>query len=313
MDTKKTFTPPRYEQPVPNFTERSLNGPQEYVNFIPESHLRIWYNNQTENYANHYHDALEIIVCSENQYLIAADHRIYTLNVGDILIIPPFMLHELHSKPSGARFIYLIDIDMLRCFQDFKTLDSVLMEPYLCTAASCPEIYQHIYDSLMQMADTYFSHKVFWETSIYSNLLNIMATIGANYFYKNSEDAADPSSSKQTLNYELFANLLNFIDAHYADDLTLELAAHYIGFSKYHFTRLFKQHTNTTFHNYLCHKRIQAAQSMLTADMDLPVTDIAFRIGFNNLTTFSRCFHKYTGCSPTEYRNKLLREEVSTL
>lgn len=310
MESDKNFTPPHYEQPVANFTERSLNGSQEYVNFIPESHLRIWYNNQTEGYANHYHDALEIIICAENQYIIITNNRTYTLNVGDILIIPPFMLHELHSKPCGARFIYLIDVSMLKCFQDFKMLDPVLMEPYLCTAASRPEIYQQVYNSLMQMADTYFSHQIFWETSIYSTLLNMFTTIGVNYFYKSSNEEADSSSSKQPENYEMFANLLNFIDAHYADNLTLEQAADYIGFSKYHFTRLFKQHTNTTFHNYLCHKRIQAAQSMLTADMNLPVTDIAFQIGFNNLTSFSRCFSKYTNCSPTEYRNKLRHEEV---
>lgn len=310
MASKKSFTPPHYEQPVPNFIERSLNGPREYVDFIPESHLRIWYNNQTEGYANHYHNALEIIVCAENQYIIITNNQTYTLNVGDILIIPPFMLHELHSRPSGARFIYLIDIDMLRCFQDFKTLDPILMDPYLCTASTCPEIHQHIYDSLMQMADTYFSHKIFWETSIYSTLMDIMLTIGVNYYTKTSSEDINPSSDKPTENYVLFTNLLNFIDAHYADDLTLEQAADYIGFSKYHFTRLFKQHTNTTFHNYLCHKRIQSAQAMLTADMNLPVTDIAFRIGFNNLTTFSRCFNKYTGCSPTEYRNKLRQEEV---
>lgn len=310
MEAFKSFTPPHYEQPVANFTERSLNGSQEYVDFIPKSHLRIWYNNQTEGYANHYHNALEIIVCAENQYIIITNNQTYTLNVGDILMIPPFMLHELHSKPSGARFIYLIDIDMLRCFQDFKTLDPILMEPYLCTASSRPDIYQHIYDSLMQMADTYFSHQIFWETAIYSTLLDIFITIGVNYFSKKINEETDSSDSKQPENYEMFANLLNFIDAHYADNLTLEQAADYIGFSKYHFTRLFKQHTNTTFHNYLCHKRIQAAQSMLTADMNLPVTDIAFRIGFNNLTSFSRCFSKYTNCSPTEYRNKLRHEEV---
>lgn len=310
MEAFKSFTPPHYEQPVANFTERSLNGSQEYVDFIPKSHLRIWYNNQTEGYANHYHNALEIIVCAENQYIIITNNQTYTLNVGDILMIPPFMLHELHSKPSGARFIYLIDIDMLRCFQDFKTLDPVLMEPYLCTVSSRPDIYQHIYDSLMQMADTYFSHQIFWETAIYSTLLDIFITIGVNYFSKKINEETDSSDSKQPENYEMFANLLNFIDAHYADNLTLEQAADYIGFSKYHFTRLFKQHTNTTFHNYLCHKRIQAAQSMLTADMNLPVTDIAFRIGFNNLTSFSRCFSKYTNCSPTEYRNKLRHEEV---
>lgn len=311
MKYEKTLPPYlKYEQPVPILKTRSLNGSKENVDYISESHLRIWYNIQTEGYANHYHNAMEIIVCTENQYAVIAFGRTYTLEAGDILIIPPYMLHELPGNPSGARLVYLIDIDMIRCFQDFKVLNPAFIEPYLCTAALRPDIYQQIYDSLMQMADIYFSHKVFWEISIYSILLESFTVIGSSYFRKNTNTTIGNTNKRQSENYELFSNLLNFIDTHYADDLTLEQAAEYIGFSKYHFTRLFKQHTNTTFHNYLCYKRVQAAQSLLTEDRDRPITDIAFCSGFNNLTTFNRCFNKYTGCSPTEYRNKLRHEEV---
>lgn len=311
MKYEKILPPPlNYEQPVPHQKTRSLSGTREYVDYISESHLRIWYNKQTEGYAKHYHNAMEIIVCWENQYVVTAGNIIYTLEVGDILIIPPYMLHMLHSISSGSRFIYLIDIDMLRCFQDYKTLNPAFIEPYLCTATLRPDIYQHVYDSLMQMANLYFSHQIFWEISIYSILLEVFTTIGANYYRRNTNEAIGTAKDKQAENYELFSNLLNYIDTHYADDLTLEQAAEYIGFSKYHFARLFKQHTNTTFHNYLCYKRIQAVQSLLTENRDRPITDIAFCCGFNNLTTFNRCFNKYTGCSPTEYRNKLRHEEV---
>ena len=300
-----------YEQPVPNFTARSMKGSQEYVDFIPQSHLRIWYNQQIEGYANHYHNAMEVIVCMENQYVVIAHNQTYVLNPGDILLIPPFMLHELQSKPTGSRFIYLIDISMLRCFQDYTSLDPIFMNPYLCTADSQPEIYQHIYDSLAKMADIYFSHDIFWETTIYTVLIDILLTIGRSHYSRHADEDNDSPDVRHPEYYAIFANLLNYIDAHYMEDLTLEQVADYIGFSKYHFSRLFKQHTNTTFHNYLCHKRIQAAQSMLTANRNLPVTDIAFQTGFNNLTSFNRCFNKYTNCSPTEYRNKLRNEEIS--
>ncbi len=310
MDSPMKFTP-HYEQPVSNFIKRSLKGSQEYVDFIPKSHLRIWYNHQTEGYANHYHNALEIIICVENQYVIIANNQTYLLNPGDILIIPPFMLHELRGNTLGSRFIFLIDIDMLRCFQDFKTLDPIFMSPFLCTASSHSEIYQYIYDSLMKMADIYFSHGVFWETSIYIILLNILMNIGRHHYNQLRSENISPTDSRQHEYYTIFANLLNYIDAHYTENLTLEQVADYIGFSKYHFSRLFKQHAHMTFHNYLCHKRIQAAQSLLTANMTLPITDIAFQTGFNNLTSFSRCFNKYANCSPTEYRNKLLSEEIS--
>lgn len=128
----------------------------------------------------------------------------------------------------------------------------------------------------MRTADLYFSHHVFWEMSIYSVLLELFTTIGTNHYLQSTDKSMEDTADRQSENYALFSNLLDFIDTHYADDLTLEQAAEYIGFSKYHFTRLFKQHTNTTFHNYLCYKRIQAAQSLLTEDRNRPITDVAF-------------------------------------
>lgn len=308
MKPSKNFTL-RYKQPDPITYVRSLNGSQETVFFVPESHLRVWYNVQLEGYASHYHEALEIIVCAEHSYQISAKNQIYTLNVGDILIVPPYMLHELFGN-TGARFIFLIDINMLKCFQDFKTLDPVFMNPFLCTTSNHSDIYEYTYNTLMQMAEIYFSHNLFWEISIYSLLLNVLLTIGRYHFYSNTSNKFHSTDTKQQEYYEIFANLLNFIDAHYADDLTLEQAADYIGFSKYHFARLFKQHTHTTYHNYLCLKRIQAAQFLLTNNEDLSITDIAFRVGFNNLATFCRCFTKYANCSPTEYRNKLHKGDL---
>lgn len=302
---------PHYNLPGPESDPfvRSLNGSRENVDFVPESHLRIWLNNQTEIYENHYHNAMEIIVCVENQYTVISNNCTYLLDPGDILIIPPLLLHELEGRPYGSRYIFLIDIDMLLCFQDFKTLGPLFMEPYLCTPSSHPAIYQHIHGYLMQMADIYFSHDIFWETSIYILLLNIIITIGRSDFDNRPANGESIPVNKRQY-YEIFANLLNYIDAHFSEDLTLEQVAGHTGFSKYHFARLFKQHTNTTFHNYLCYKRIMAAQSLLTSDMELPVTEIAFQTGFNNLTTFYRCFHKYAHCSPTEYRNQLRPENV---
>lgn len=308
MNLNNKKIPEYYEQPVRGFMGRTLDGSHEFVDFVPESHLRIWYNNQTEGYATHHHNAMEIIICMENQYTAIVNNKTYILNAGDILIIPPHMLHKLMCNSYGVRFIFLVNVEFLDYFQDFKILNPIFMEPYLCNAALRPDIYQQVYAFFMQMIDIYFSNNIFWETSIYSLLLQTMITLGREHFYKNSENTNHFSADKQREHYEKFVNLLNFIDANYAEELTLEQAADYIGFSKYHFSRLFKQHTNTTFYDYLCRKRIQAAQSMLTSD--IPITDIAFQTGFNNLTTFCRCFKKCTNCSPTEYRNKFRHEEI---
>ena len=57
-----------YVQPVRGFVERKMqNNNTELVDFVPESHIRIWYNVQLEGYPSHHHSAAEVIICSHRQ------------------------------------------------------------------------------------------------------------------------------------------------------------------------------------------------------------------------------------------------------
>lgn len=295
--------PDRYKQPIQDYLGRNLNDLLENIDFVPGSHLRIWYNNQQDNYSLHHHDALEVIVCMENRYKVVTEQETYILNEGDILMLPPHMLHEICCDSPGVRFVLLFDIDFFKNFHDFNYIDSLFQTAFLCTAENHANIYKNIYDTFMKIIDTYFNNSVMWEVNIYSMLLDIYVKIGREYYYLNESASLQYTSQKPRENYEKISNLLNYIDTNYAKELSLEQAADYIGFSKYHFARMFKQHTNTTFYEYLCHKRVDAACNML--ETDIPITSIAFQTGFNNLTSFCRCFKKYMNCSPSEYRNRL--------
>lgn len=301
MTNTQNTIPFKYQQPVRDYTDRKLFGSLEQVDYVPASHLRIWYNRQQEGYALHHHNAMEIIVCMENQYIITADSIRYYLNAGDILIIPPNMLHAIEDNPGGIRFIGLFDTALLDYFQDAKVLEPVFMAPCLCSKATQPEIYPDIYEAFMQIIDCYFSGPVLWEFSIFSTLLDILVTLGREYYTRQLSQTNAIQDGNSAESYKKFPNLLHYIDDHYADELTLDMAADYVGFSKYHFSRLFKQYTNSTFYDYLSHKRIQSAQKLLSSPVS--VTDIAFQTGFNSLSTFCRCFKKYTRLSPTEYRS----------
>jgi len=65
--------------------------------------------------------------------------------------------------------------------------------------------------------------------------------------------------------------------------------------------QLFKKVTNTNIANYINTKRIEAAK-LLLKETDSKVIDIAFHVGFDNLTYFYRHFKKHTGFSPIEYK-----------
>ena len=96
-------------------------------------------------------------------------------------------------------------------------------------------------------------------------------------------------------------NICDYISAHCAEDLTLDDIAGRAGFSKYHFSRLFKQFTGETFYKFLNTKRIAYAQNLLI-DPGLSITEIAYLSGFNSISSFVRMFKALTAYTPTAYR-----------
>ncbi len=86
--------------------------------------------------------------------------------------------------------------------------------------------------------------------------------------------------------------------------ITLEDAAENIGFSKYYFSRLFKQYTQYTFCDYLTSRRIRAAKEMLS-NLEYSILDIAMSTGFASIYTFNRVFKESENCTPSAFRAKI--------
>ena len=74
------------------------------------------------------------------------------------------------------------------------------------------------------------------------------------------------------------------------------------GFSPFHFLRLFRRVTGTTPHRYLVDARLRLAARLLL-DTRRPVTDIAYAVGFQDLSNFVRTFHRAIGASPRSFRS----------
>lgn len=85
-------------------------------------------------------------------------------------------------------------------------------------------------------------------------------------------------------------------------DLRLTDLARLAGLSPFHFLRLFKRETGITPYQYLITARIRRAIRLLR-DTCSPVTEIAFEVGFGDLSNFINTFRREIGCSPSRFRN----------
>ncbi|WP_318505174.1 AraC family transcriptional regulator [Photobacterium leiognathi] len=110
----------------------------------------------------------------------------------------------------------------------------------------------------------------------------------------------DQKGNDQT-NREKIERLCAFIDQNYHQPLTLEDAANCICTSESSIHRLFEQHFNESFTQYLKKLRLNHAAENLVSTAD-PISHIAEQVGYRNQANFNRQFKQYKGMTPREYR-----------
>ena len=273
----------------------TLHGTHETVNYRENTGLKIYDNKETEDYPTHWHSPIEILVPVKNDYKVTYNDTDITLSVGDILIICPGVLHHLYPSP-GRRWIIQAEVSTLR---DVDAVLSLISPALLINRETFPEDYDKIRSLVDSITEEYTNSLSFYEAAVYGLLLNLFVIIGRSLEITSRRIAMDDSRQKKYV--EKFMAVCAYIDEHSAEDLTLDDVAAYSGFSKYHFTRLFRQFTGTTFYRYLNQKRIAKAEQMLT-DPECSITDAALSSGFTSMSAFIRMFRIMKGCTPSQFR-----------
>ena len=304
MQLSDNTVPGNYQQPIRNFTGRIVSNYVEEVDFVPNTNMRIWYNNKVEDYPTHRHSCLEIAIPLSGPYTYVFEDRTIVLKEKDILFIPPDMLHKISGTREGIRFIFLFKIDFLKSFFDYSEFEELIKEPLIVNTETFPEVYNRVYARFMEISNLYFFYSsTVKETPIFSHLLGI---IGMLQKRENPDSMSLPDSDKQREIYIKLRSLLEWLSLHYAESVTMEEAANYIGYSKFHFARIFKEYTGMTFYDYQTTLKLKSVVEKLS-DSDLSISEIALSSGFNNLTSLSRNFEKHYGCSPSQYRQRIRR------
>lgn len=102
-------------------------------------------------------------------------------------------------------------------------------------------------------------------------------------------------------------SVIDYINIHFAEDITLKNISDYTGISPNYLSNIFKQHTGKKLWDYIGEKRINAAKALLLENPDDSVISIALKCGYNNCPNFNRAFKKYAGMTPNEYKKAFLR------
>ena len=93
----------------------------------------------------------------------------------------------------------------------------------------------------------------------------------------------------------------DYIETHYARDLSLEDIARQVRLSPFHFARAFRRETGVPPHQYLIEVRLKRASALLETTR-LSIAEVAAAVGYEDQSYFARIFHRAFGVTPSAYR-----------
>jgi len=136
-------------------------------------------------------------------------------------------------------------------------------------------------------------YKGSWEFEFLTTLKDVLSKENLNKF-----SIQLPTTDHQRLN-----SIINNIRSRLNENLSLESTAKQSGMSVRSLTRLFQTKLHITFVQYLKMLRIIRAMELIK-DTDLNMTEIAYEIGYSNISAFSNNFQQLTNMRPTEFKRK---------
>ena len=257
----------------------------------------------------HYHDFYEMqfyLCASEDGKIgeITMNGKTRELTQGCMVLINMFDVHQINITCKVPYTRYCISFD-----------SSLLL--FACSNAS------NLFNIFSHCADVKYSQpltpaQIATFVSIYNKhehltvrhgrdimekslILEIFAHI-YDIFYDGQEISATDSRSLAVI-----TELINYIDANIAGDLSLERLAEHVNFSAFHLSRMFKRYTGTTLNKYIITKRIDKAK--LSLKSQVPITTVSKEVGFNNYNHFYRTFKNVTGINPAKYKEIMEKEK----
>ena len=115
-------------------------------------------------------------------------------------------------------------------------------------------------------------------------------------------DAVYESRGKKTASEHL-SKAIRYINAHYAEDISLEILAQNVFVSPYYLSHLFRREMGITFGDYLVKVRMGRAKELLMEGRS--VEEVAESVGYADSNYFVKTFKKYIGVTPSRYRKIL--------
>lgn len=254
---------------------------------------------------SHWHEELEILYVRDGSMLLHIDAQSFIVNKGDIIFIPPNLIHgalRCNNSPCDFNAIVFHPSFIYSALHDF--IQQSYIEPFFVKSDkkfyyfdNKSEGYNKICYNVIAIIETYTSKGFGYELLIKSYVLQLLFYIIESY--SGEKDDNRKGDIQTTLRMK---KILAFLEDNYQQPFSLADWACSIDLSKEQFSRIFHKSFNRTPFDYLLHYRVCKAADLLIHS-NLPIIDIAFETGFESANYFTIAFKNRTKFTPREFRN----------
>ncbi len=218
--------------------------------------------------------------------IFTVEERVFRPQQGDVFYIKPGLLHSLST--TGEPYMMLLAVH-------FTLPDEVATLPLDCFFR--PSNFHHITELLEELEACYEKTD---DSSLHIDKWRCNLLLERIIF----ELVAGSEREETPINIRRMQKLTEYIEANLEKKLTLETLTKFAKIEKSYLMRIFKDRVGQTPIRYITHRRINRAKSLLQAENDLTIAEIAEKCGYFDTFYFSRCFKQETGMSPTKYKNQ---------
>lgn len=259
------------------------------------SDLMVWCSGyENISFVAHWQKEIELVYVRSGEASFHVADQSFKAHAGDLVVCESRQIHYSDSYNTKNHLDFLIF--------DTNLISSRFQNPHFkCPLVTAAELENFELTNALERLFMLIPEELDKKQPYYKDI--ITAAIREFWFLlkrklPRTEKAADDSRRARML--EEFQDLLDYIDGHYADDLTLEYASSMMHFSPSHFSKTFKKMMGMNYVTYINMVRIERAIQMLSTNQ-YRMIDIALECGFSNIRTFNRVFKEITGYTPTEF------------
>ena len=248
----------------------------------------------------HSHDFIELAYvrrCGEVEYVIGEKH--YQLREGDVLFIPPGMLHgcmlSADVTEHCTRDVVWISQHFLNRVarlnpnrRFYESGDSRLFRTAGTRWACLEELFQK---GITERENRFFG----WEAMVVGNTMQLLSQLCRALV---DESVLLVQEEKP----ELLFRVMDYMEEHLGEKLTLENVAARFDVSKSTISQIFRRKLDVSFYAYLTRRRLLLSKVLINRGM--PLEQVGKQVGFKEHSAFYRAFRQEFGISPREYRSR---------